>query len=68
MPRKFSLNNSSQLYNDLSMVVKESFEIMSGYKYFGIIDFDEFLIPSNNRNLKEMLVNFLLQVNYRPFC
>ena len=41
----------------MSMVVYDSFERMSGYTYFGIIDFDEFLIPSKDRSLKKMLVS-----------
>ena len=38
------------------MVNYDAFERMSGSTYFGIMDFDEFLIPSRNRTLKEMLV------------
>ena len=53
-PRDFQ--RSRQLYNDLSMVNYDAFERMSGSTYFGIMDFDEFLIPSRNRTLKEMLV------------
>ena len=34
---------------------------MSGYTYFGVIDFDEFLIPSKNRSLKELLVSCDIQ-------
>ena len=29
---------------------------MSGYTYIGIMDHDEFLIPSGNRTLKELMV------------
>lgn len=58
LPRDFR-KVTFQLYNDLTLVVKDSFERMSGFKYFGIIDFDEFLIPAKNRTLKEMLVSFL---------
>ena len=55
-PRKFR-HGTNQLYNDLRLAVHDSFEKMSGYTYFGIIDFDEFLIPAGNKTLKEMLVS-----------
>ena len=41
---------------DNQLLIFDAFERMSGYSYFGIIDFDEFLIPSKNRSLKELLV------------
>ena len=55
-PRGFT-HAGGQLFNDLRLTVFDSFERMSGYTYFGIIDFDEFLIPTRNRTLKEMLVS-----------
>ena len=55
IPRTFK-HASGQLFNDLRLSVYDSFEKMSGYTYFGIIDFDEFLIPAGNKTIKEMLV------------
>ena len=54
-PRKF--NSSYQLFNDLRVSVNDMYERMSGYTYFGIIDFDEFLIPAGKKTIKEMLVS-----------
>ena len=54
-PRKF--NSSYQLFNDLRLSVNDMYERMSGYTYFGIIDFDEFLIPAGKKTIKEMLVS-----------
>ena len=36
---------------------------MSGYTYFGILDHDEFLIPSRNRSLKQMMAS----INIKTF-
>ena len=55
LPRDFQ-QKGELLFNDLQVVIKDSFERMSGYTYFGIIDLDEYLIPSRNRTLKELLV------------
>ena len=55
-PRKFK-HASAQLYNDLRVSVYDMYERMSGFTYFGIIDFDEFLIPAGNKTIKEMLVS-----------
>ena len=49
---------SAQSRSDKQLVMFDSFEKMSGYTYFGVIDFDEFLIPSKNRTLKALLVSF----------
>ena len=38
------------------MTIFDSLERISGYTYFGFIDHDEFLVPSENRTIKEMLV------------
>ena len=46
-----------QVWNDQQVVVDDSFERCSGYQYFGIIDHDEFFIPSKNRTLLETLVS-----------
>ena len=50
-------NAQVQFANDKQMMIFDSFERMSGYTYFGIIDTDEFLIPSVNRSIKQMLVS-----------
>ena len=55
LPRDFQ-QKGEQLFNDLQVVIKDSFERMSGYTYFSIIDLDEYLIPTRNRTLKELLV------------
>ena len=47
----------AQVWNDQQVVVDDSFERCSGYQYFGIIDHDEFFIPSKNRTLLETLVS-----------
>lgn len=38
------------------MLLFDSFEKMFGYAYFGVIDYDEFVIPPNGWNFKEYLV------------
>ena len=48
---------SPQSGSDKQLVTIDSFEKMSGYKYFGVIDLDEFLIPSKGRSLKQLLVS-----------
>ena len=50
-PRK-----GTQKWNDQQLMVYDSFERMSGYGYFGIIDHDEFFRPTKHKTLKEMLV------------
>ena len=64
LPRTYHPPNP-QKWNDNQMLIFDSFERMSGYTYFGIIDHDEFLIPSKNRSLKQMLVSFFF--NSFPF-
>ena len=54
-PRNLS-HKDHQTFFDLRLPVYDSFERMSGYFYFGIVDFDEFLIPSQNRSIKQLLV------------
>ena len=56
LPRQFN-DSSFQTFNDLIIVNHDAFEMMSGYTYFGVIDFDEFLIPAKNMKLKQMLVS-----------
>lgn len=51
----------SQRWNDQSTVVDDSFERMSGYRYFGIIDHDEFFIPAKNKTIMQMLVSLYLK-------
>ena len=48
---------TSQSRSDKQLITFDSFEKMSGYTYFGVIDFDEFIIPSKDRSLKELLVS-----------
>ena len=55
-PRNYATKNRLS-WNDEQIIVYDTFERYSGYMYFGIIDYDEFLIPSNNRTLKEMIVS-----------
>ena len=55
LPRVFD-NDDTQFWNDKQMIVYDAFERTSGYTYFGQIDHDEFLIPSGNRSLKQMMV------------
>ena len=45
-----------QCWSDETSIVFDVFERLIGYKYFGIIDHDEFLIPSRNRSLKQFMV------------
>ena len=53
----------SQSFSDMQLIIFDAFERASGYTYFGIIDHDEFLIPSKNRSLKEMLVSTVMLKN-----
>ena len=55
-PRNFTQFTRLQA-SDEQIVVYDTFERYSGYMYFGIIDFDEFLIPCYNKTLKEMIVS-----------
>ena len=48
-----------QRQNDQQIVVDDSFERMSGYKYFGIFDFDEFLTLAEGSTIREMMVHVL---------
>ena len=48
-----------QSRSDKQLLIFDAFERMSGYTYFGIIDHDEFLIPSKDRSLKDLLVSAL---------
>ena len=45
-----------QCWSDETAIVFDVFERLIGYKYFGIIDHDEFLIPARNRSLKQFMV------------
>ena len=49
-----------QKWNDQQVVVYDSFERCSGYEYFGIIDFDEFFVPTKNETLHDTLVSRIL--------
>ena len=49
-------NDHHQRQNDQQIVVDDSFERMGGYRYFGILDFDEFLMPLEGKTIKEMMV------------
>ena len=55
-----------QSRSDKQLMIFDAFERMSGYTYFGIIDHDEFLIPSNNRSLKNLLVHILTKTTVKP--
>ena len=46
-------------------MVYDSFERMSGYDYFAIIDHDEFFKPTKHKTLKEMLVISLYALSAR---
>ena len=48
---------SLQSRSDTQLLIFDAFERMSGYTYFGIFDYDEFLIPTNDRSLKDLLVS-----------
>ena len=52
--------NWPQHWNDESVVVFDSFERSSGCRYFAILDYDEFFIPSRYRTLREMFVSIIL--------
>ena len=47
----------NQCWSDETAIVFDVFERLIGYTYFGIIDHDEFLIPSRNRSLKQFVVS-----------
>ena len=55
-PRNF-YTDRKQRWNDQQIVVDDSFERMSGYKYFGIVDHDEIILPYRRWTIKQMLVN-----------
>ena len=55
----------SQRWNDQQLMVYDSFERMSGYDYFAIIDHDEFFKPTKHKTLKEMLVISLYVLSAR---
>ena len=40
-------------------MVYDTVEKYWGYEYVGFIDFDEYLIPTRNRTLKELIVSIL---------
>ena len=65
-PRTYHPPNP-QKWNDNNVAAKDQFERMSGYTYFGILDHDEFLIPSRNRSLKQMMVSCLTHLNRMEF-
>ena len=65
-PRNYKHHNRLS-WNDEQIVVYDTFERYSGYRYFGIIDYDEYLIPSRNRTIKRMLVSSLLLAPSFPF-
>ena len=56
-PRNYLSHDHPLHWNDEQIVVYDIFERYSGYSYFGIIDFDEYLIPSRNRTMKQMIVS-----------
>ena len=55
----FSIGQPSKRWNDQTAVVYDSFERVSGCRYFAIIDQDEFFIPGKCRTLQEMFVSSL---------
>ena len=55
----FSTDRRSKRWNDQTVVVYDSFERVSGCRYFAIIDQDEFFIPGKYRTLQEMFVSSL---------
>ena len=44
-------------WNDEQLLVYDTVEKYSGYEYVGFIDYDEYLIPTRNRTLKELIVS-----------
>ena len=46
-----------QTWTDNGVVMQDTFERYNGYTYFAIIDWDEFVIPSNNQTLKSIMVS-----------
>ena len=55
MPRHYDSTNGQSL-NDRQATVFDFHDRMSGYTYIGIMDHDDFLVPSGNRTLKEFMV------------
>ena len=53
-----------QSASDKQMLVFDAFERMFGYTYFGVIDYDEFLIPPNDMNLKQYMVSKIYHAGF----
>ena len=57
-PRNYTKKNHFS-WNDEQLMVYDTVEKYWGYEYVGFIDFDEYLIPTRNRTLKELIVSIL---------
>ena len=55
-PRDYRRKNRMS-WNDEQLMVYDTVEKYSGYEYVGFIDYDEYLIPTRNRTLKELIVS-----------
>ena len=55
-PRDYRRKNRMS-WNDEQLLVYDTVEKYSGYEYVGFIDYDEYLIPTRNRTLKELIVS-----------
>ena len=50
------MSGNRQSQNDRQAAIFDCHDRMSGYTYIGIMDHDDFVIPSGNRTLKELMV------------
>ena len=64
-PRDYRKKNRLS-WNDEQLIVYDTVEKYSGYEYVGFIDYDEFLIPTRNLTLKQMIVSKILTLKAPP--
>ena len=56
---------NSQAWNDEQVLVYHCFDRLFNFKYVGIIDLDEFIVPHKDRNFEQLFVCvYFLQSKY----
>ena len=55
-PKRMVGQKIPQAWNDEQVVVYHCFDRLFNFKYVGIIDMDEFLVPHKDRNFEDLFV------------
>ena len=56
-PKRSVGQKNAQVWNDEHVTIYHCHDRLINYKFVGVLDFDEFIIPHKDRNFKELFVS-----------